>query len=118
MAGDVSVRSEASVPLGALAAGRPLLAKGGAEGVYVAAWRDGPGRGMALAVKAAAGDERSRDFVVADVLHRLGVLDDGGVATLARFHAGPLRNHAGEAVGRMVSLVELAGLRPSATAAS
>jgi len=98
------------------ACGRPLLAKGGAEGVYVAAWREDSGRGAALAVKAASGDERSRDFIVADVLHRIGILDDEGIARLARFHAAPLRNHAGDAVGRLVSLVEVPSGRRSAAA--
>jgi L-asparaginase II len=87
-------------------AGRPLLAKGGAEGFYVAAWHEA-GRGVALAAKAASGDQRGRDFAVVEALHQLGVLDAAGVARLAPFHSGPLRNHAGDEVGRMVSLMNL-----------
>jgi L-asparaginase II len=90
----------------ARAANRPLLAKGGAEGFYAAAWRDDSGRGMALAAKDASGDQRSRDFAVVEVLHGFGVLDAAGVERLAPFHSGPLRNHAGDEVGRMVSLLD------------
>jgi len=89
------------------AAPRPLLAKAGAEGFYAVAWRDDSGRGIALAAKAAGGDTRSRDFAVTEALHQVGVLDARGVAKLAAFHAGPLRNHAGEPVGRLTSLMNL-----------
>jgi L-asparaginase II len=91
------------------AARRPLLAKAGAEGFYAVAWREEPGRGVALAAKAAAGDSRSRDFAVTEALRQLGILDADGVERLAPFHSGPLRNHAGEAVGRLTSLMDLSG---------
>lgn len=89
------------------AAARPLLAKAGAEGFYAVAWREGSGRGVALAAKAAGGDSRSRDFAVTEALRQLGVLDRAGVERLAPFHSGPIRNHAGEAVGRLSSLMDL-----------
>jgi L-asparaginase II len=89
-----------------LAAGRPLLSKGGAEGFHVVAWREEDGRGVGLAAKAAAGDARSGDFAVVETLRRLRVLDDSACTRLSRFHAGPIRNHAGEDVGRLASLFE------------
>lgn len=89
------------------AARRPLLAKAGAEGFYAVAWRDDEGRGYALAAKAAAGDSRSRDFAVTEALFQVGLLDRAGLDALARFHAGPLRNHAGTIVGQMKSTMEL-----------
>jgi L-asparaginase II len=89
------------------AAGRPLLAKAGAEGFYAAAWRDDRGRGNALAAKAASGDSRSRDFAVTEALYQCGVLDRGGLEKLASFHAAPMRNHAGTIVGKMRSMFEL-----------
>ncbi|MEZ5065718.1 MAG: asparaginase [bacterium] len=84
----------------------PLIAKGGAEGYYALAWRDGD-RGFALASKSAAGDFRSSHCVVVEVLRQLGLVDAAGLASLARWHADPIRNHAGEAVGRLVPLVTL-----------
>jgi L-asparaginase II len=90
------------------AARRPLLAKAGAEGFYAVAWREDSGRGVALAAKSAAGDSRSRDFAVTEALGQMGVLDGDGVRKLAPFHSGPLRNHAGEPVGRLRSLMDLA----------
>jgi L-asparaginase II len=89
------------------AARRPLLAKAGAEGFYAAAWREDSGRGVALAAKSAGGDSRSRDFAVTEALRQLGVLDADGVERLSPFHAGPLRTHAGEPVGRLTSLMDL-----------
>lgn len=91
----------------------PLLAKGGAEGVYGAAWRDAEGRGVALVVKAAAGDSRSRDFATVEALRQLGVLDDAGVARLARFHRAPVRNWAGTEVGALAPLFTLSAASPA-----
>ena len=88
------------------ATGRTLLTKGGAEGFQLVAWREADGRGVAMAAKAAAGDPRGGNFAVVETLRRLGVLDADAVAKLARFHAGPVRNHAGEAVGRLVTLFD------------
>ena len=88
------------------AVNRPVIAKGGAEGFYGVAWREGD-RGVALAAKAAGGDERGRDFAVAEALRQLGLLDGSGLERLSPFHSGPLHNHAGEEVGRMVSLLDL-----------
>jgi L-asparaginase II len=91
------------------AANRPLIAKGGAEGLYVAAWREDDGRGVALVAKAAAGDARCRSFSVTEALSQLGLLDEAGLARLAPFHRGPVRNWAGTEVGELVSLLALEG---------
>lgn len=91
------------------AANRPLIAKGGAEGLYLAAWREDDGRGVALVAKAAAGDARCRSFAVTEALSRLGLLDEAGLARLAPFHRGPVRNWAGTEVGELVPLLELDG---------
>ena len=86
---------------------RPVLSKGGAEGFHLVAWRDEDGRGVGLCAKAAAGDARSRDFAVTEALFQLGLLDEAGLRRLAGFHTAPLKNHAGDDVGRMVSLLSL-----------
>ncbi len=88
------------------AAPRPLLGKGGAEGLYLAAWREEE-RGVALVAKAAAGDSRSVNFAVAEALHQLRVLDDEALVELAEHHRGPVRNWAGEPVGERHALFEL-----------
>lgn len=90
------------------AAQRPLLAKAGAEGFYVVAWREDSGRGVALVAKSAAGDSRSRDFAVTEALYQLGILDRAGLEKMAPFHGGPMKNHAGTVVGKMTSMFSLA----------
>jgi L-asparaginase II len=90
------------------AAQRPLLAKAGAEGFYVVAWREDSGRGVALVAKSAAGDSRSRDFAVTEALYQLGILDRAGLEKMAPFHGGPMKNHAGTVVGKMTSMLSLA----------
>lgn len=89
------------------AASRPLLAKAGAEGLYAVAWREAGGRGVALCVKAAAGDARSRDFAVTEALAQLGLLDEAALREMAPFHRGVLRNWAGEEVGERVALFRI-----------
>ena len=91
----------------ARAANRPVLAKGGAEGFYAIAWRGAGGRGFALAAKAAAGDARSRECAVTEAARQFGLVDAVGLARLARFHEGPLRNHAGTVVGRLAPCMDL-----------
>jgi L-asparaginase II len=75
--------------------------------MYVVAWREPSGTGVALCAKSASGDSRGRDFAVTEALFQLGLLDDAGLERLGRFHRGPLRNYAGTVVGRMVSLLDL-----------
>jgi L-asparaginase II len=89
------------------AAKRPILAKGGAEGMYGVAWREDSGTGRALVVKDASGDSRGRDFIVVEAMRQLGLLDADGLERLKAFHSAPLRNRAGTEVGRLVATFEL-----------
>jgi len=74
----------------ALHATEPLILKGGAEGVSMAAL---PDRGLGLALKCEDGNSRGVDEAVAAVLHRLGALREPVSVTT------PLRNRAGTEVG-------------------
>jgi L-asparaginase II len=89
------------------AANRPIVAKGGAEGMYAVAWREDSGAGVALVAKDAAGHSRGRDFAVVEAMRQLGLLDARGLERMSPFHSAPLRNHAGTEVGRLVALFEL-----------
>jgi len=91
----------------ARAANRPVIAKGGAEGLYGVAWREDSGRGVALVAKEASGRSRGRNFAVVEALRQLGLLDEDGLARMRPFHAEPIRNHAGIEVGRRVALFDL-----------
>lgn len=88
-------------------ANRPLMAKGGAEGHYLAAWREDDGRAVAISLKAATGDQRSRDFAITEALRQFGLLDGAALEALADFHQGPVRNWSGTPVGERVNLMEL-----------
>jgi L-asparaginase II len=90
----------------AQAANRPILAKGGAEGMYGVAWREDAGRGVALVAKDAAGESRGRDFAVVEAMRQLGLLDARGLERMSSFHSAPLRNHAGTEVGRLVAMFD------------
>jgi L-asparaginase II len=76
-----------------------IVVKGGAEGYY------GIGilpLGLGIALKLEDGDAaRGRNAVVVEVLRQLGALDDGGLAALERYAAGPLKNHRGRTVGQV-----------------
>ncbi len=89
------------------AANRPVIAKAGAEGLYLVAWREDSGRGLALVAKAAAADERSRNFAVTEAMRQLGLIEAEGLERMRPFWDGPIHNHAGEEVGRRVSLLDL-----------
>lgn len=76
-----------------------LIAKSGAEGVYVAA---APERRLGLAVKVDDGADRGYRLAVLEVLRRRGLLDADAFAALAAKHAAPVvTNMAGVAVGAM-----------------
>jgi len=82
-----------------LAAKGRLVAKAGAEGVFVVGAAE---RRLGLAVKADDGSDRGYRLVVLEVLRRRGLLDDDAFGALAKKHAPPvITNMAGEAVGRM-----------------
>ena len=76
-----------------------LLAKVGAEGVYVAA---DLGRKLGVALKVEDGARRAAPPALMAVLERTGLLSQGTKQALARFSAPPLVNTRGEGVGRLV----------------
>jgi L-asparaginase II len=82
-----------------------LVGKEGAEGYYAVAIR-GPVP-LGLALKIADGTELCRDSVVLDILRQLGSLSRAEFESLAGFHRPLLRNHGGDAVGEIVTEIEL-----------
>lgn len=81
-----------------MAAAPNVVAKTGAEGIYLAAVR---GQGLGVAVKAEDGATRAAEVAVLAVLSRLGALDEGAKAALAPFMRPDLRNFAGLHVGHV-----------------
>lgn len=79
--------------------GGGLLAKTGAEGVYVAAL---PGSGLGLALKVEDGAGRAAEVALLEALRRLGWLEGPVLRDLARFARPVLRNFAGTEVGRIL----------------
>lgn len=79
-------------------AGRRVVVKTGAEGVFVAALRE-PGLGMAL--KVADGARRAQDVALIELLVSAGALDEPTAAGLAGHRRPDIRNHAGRVVGRI-----------------
>jgi L-asparaginase II len=75
-----------------------VVAKTGAEGVYLAAIRS---RGLGIAVKAEDGATRAAEVAFLAVLDHLGALDAGAKAVLEPFMRPILRNFAGLTVGRI-----------------
>ena len=67
----------------------PLVLKGGAEGVFMAAL---PGAGLGIALKARDGAHRAADGAMAAVLAELGVIS-------AELTVEPITNKAGTVVG-------------------
>ena len=77
-------------------AGKRVLVKFGAEGVFYAALYES---GLGLALKVRDGATRAADAAIAAMLDRLGVLDDRDREALADMLDKPLRNWAGRLVG-------------------
>ncbi|WP_119165175.1 asparaginase [Algihabitans albus] len=75
--------------------GRALV-KTGAEGVFAAAV---PELGLGVAVKIDDGQKRASEVVMAGLLNRLGLLDEGARQVLAPLLEPPLVNRRGETVG-------------------
>jgi L-asparaginase II len=82
------------------AAGR-IVAKGGAEGVYLAGL---PARGLGLALKVEDGAPRAAEAGLAALLDWLDALDDGLRVAIAGFAAPRLSNRRGQAVGEIVTI--------------
>lgn len=87
-------------PCASLMAAAPgrLLAKGGAEGVYLCAV---PARRAGIALKVADGHARAVVHVLAAILRSLGLLGEEDLARVAHVADPVLRNHAGIAVGEI-----------------
>lgn len=75
-----------------------LVAKTGAEGVYLAASRR---LGLGIVVKAEDGATRAAEVALLALLRRLGALGETLPTTLERFERPRLRNFAGEEVGQV-----------------
>ncbi len=75
-----------------------ILAKAGAEGVYVCGF---PGRDAGLALKVEDGASRAWLPVLHAVIGKLGWLEPSGLSALARAASTAIRNHAGLRVGEI-----------------
>jgi L-asparaginase II len=75
-----------------------IVAKAGAEGVYVCGF---PGRDAALALKVADGNARPWLPVLHAVIRKLGWLEKGDLSGLTKAAHPVLRNHAGLRVGEI-----------------
>jgi L-asparaginase II len=73
-----------------------LIAKTGAEGVYLGAWRT---RGLGIVVKAEDGAGRAAEVAFLALLEHLGALPKAALPSLERFRRPKLRNYAGLEVG-------------------
>ena len=85
------------VTLMSAAPGR-LVAKGGAEGVYLAGF---PGKNAGLALKVEDGNARAWVHVIYAVLRKLGWLEKEDLSRLAKAADPLLKNHAGRTVGEI-----------------
>lgn len=84
-----------------------LIAKIGAEGFYGFGYvREGRGFGIALKIGDGEG-ERSRTSAAIATLERLELLATPLAASLFDTHVGPIRNHRGILVGRVVPVLDL-----------
>jgi L-asparaginase II len=84
-----------------------LVAKIGAEGFYGFGYLlDGRGHGVAVKIGDGEG-ERSRAAAAIETLKRLGLLSEAEAAGIFETHVGPIRNHRGLLVGRVVPVLEL-----------
>ena len=89
------------------AGGSGMIAKIGAEGFYGFGYtRDGRGCGAVLKIGDGEG-ERSRTAAALAVLERLELLGASEAAGLFESHVGPIRNHRGLLVGRVVPVLDL-----------
>lgn len=73
-----------------------LVAKGGAEGVYLCGF---PGKDAGIALKVEDGNARAWIHVLHAVIRKLGWLEKNDLARLAKTADPVLKNHAGRSVG-------------------
>ncbi|NQS96851.1 MAG: asparaginase [candidate division Zixibacteria bacterium] len=88
------------------AANGELIAKAGAEGFYLAAYKEND-RGFGIAVKLDDGSQRGRDPAVIETLRQLGVLSDETIVKLTKIHHHKIINHAGVIVGEVRPVFKL-----------
>jgi L-asparaginase II len=86
------------------AGGGDWVTKIGAEGVQAVGVAS---RGLGIAIKVADGGRRAIGPATVAVLDRLGLLDEGRRATLARLGAPVIRNYRGRATGGLRPVLEL-----------
>jgi L-asparaginase II len=72
-----------------------FVGKGGAEGLFAGAFRDG----RTIVVKCQDGSHRATPFAIVAMLTHLGWLRDGEAEALVEFRESPLKNLHGEQVG-------------------
>jgi L-asparaginase II len=77
-----------------------VVVKGGAEGYYGIGILSSPGLGVAIKMEDGDGG-RGRNAVVVEVLRQLDALDGEGLTALARYAAGPTKNHRRLIVGEV-----------------
>jgi len=77
-----------------------IVVKGGAEGYYGIGILSSPGLGVAIKMEDGDGG-RGRNAVVIEVLRQLDALNGEGLASLAHYAAGPMKNHRGLIVGEV-----------------
>lgn len=83
-----------------------IIAKAGAEGFYLTAFRDGD-KGVGIAVKIDDGAERGRDPVVLETMKQLGVLSEVQIEQLDKYYHRDIMNLAGLKVGDVRTVFEL-----------
>ncbi len=80
-----------------------LIAKGGAEGYYLAGWFDSKlERGIGMSIKVEDGNHRAREPIVIAILQKLGVLPIELPESLKPFAARDIMNHKGTIVGEIL----------------
>jgi len=84
-------------------AGRKVVLKTGAEGVYVAALRD---LGLGIALKVDDGASRGAEVAMGQVLRHLGVIAEDEARQLADILTPAVRNRVGRETGRVRSAAE------------
>ncbi|MCC6624291.1 MAG: asparaginase [Deltaproteobacteria bacterium] len=91
-----------------------LVAKRGADGVYLMALAAAPGHDapLGLAVKVEDGSAEARDAVVLATLDALGVIGPAARTALAGLIRAPRKNHRGLVVGRWAVSLSLEGPTP------
>jgi len=86
-----------------------LLAKGGAEGFFGAAWQTAEGKGLGLALKVLDGNHRVVPVMTLTLLQDVGVLPPELPTELRSFLEPVLKNHAGKEIGTIIGHIDRRG---------